>query len=112
MKKEDCIFCKIANKEINTQLILETEDFVAFNDLSPQAPTHVLIIPKIHCNCLSELENEQLAGKLLLGVKQVAKKLNLKDYRVVINNGETAGQTVFHIHLHILSGRPMLWPPG
>jgi len=112
MKKEDCIFCKIAHKEIKTNIVLETDDFVAFNDLNPQAPTHVLIIPKKHYDSLSTLDNSELAGKLLDGAGKIAKQLNISDYRVVINNGEEAGQTVFHVHLHILGGRPMLWPPG
>jgi len=113
MKDQNCIFCKIANKEINSNLILETEDYVAFHDLNPQAPSHALIIPKKHISSLNQANDIELMGKLLTGARDVAEKLNIKDaYRLVINTGEGAGQTVFHIHIHILGGRPLNWPPG
>jgi len=113
MKDQNCIFCKIANKEINSNLILETEDYAAFHDLNPQAPVHALIIPKKHFSSLNHIEDTELLGKLLIGAREVAKKLNIEDaYRLVINTGEGAGQTVFHIHVHILGGRPLKWPPG
>ncbi len=110
---KDCIFCKIANKEINTELIVETDDYVSFKDLSPQAPVHALVIPKEHFASLNEMDNPELVGKLLAGARETAKKLGVgENYRVVINTGEMAGQTVFHIHLHVLGGRAMQWPPG
>ena len=109
---EDCIFCKIANKEIPSSLVYEDEYTVAFNDLSPQAPTHILVIPKKHFESLNELDEEKIMSALFVAVKNVVKKLNIKEYRTVINTGESAGQTVFHIHLHILAGRPLKWPPG
>lgn len=109
---EDCIFCKIANKEIPSSLVYEDEYTVAFNDLSPQAPTHILVIPKKHFASLNELDEEKIMSALFVAVKNVVKKLNIKEYRTVINTGESAGQTVFHIHLHILAGRPLKWPPG
>ena len=109
---EDCIFCKIANKEIPSALVYEDEYTVAFNDLSPQAPTHILVIPKKHFASLNELDEEKIMSALFVAVKNVVKKLNIKEYRTVINTGESAGQTVFHIHLHILAGRPLKWPPG
>ncbi len=112
MTNSNCIFCKIANKEIPTELIFETDDVVAFNDLSPQAPVHILVIPKKHYESLNEVDDVALLGKLLSGVKEITKKLNIKEYRTVINTGKEAGQAVFHIHLHILAGRTMLWPPG
>lgn len=113
MSKDNCIFCKIANKEINSNLILETEDYVAFHDLSPQAPVHALVIPKKHYASLNEIDDTEILGKLLIGTRKVAEKLKIQDgYRVVINTGEGAGQTVFHIHIHVLGGRQMLWPPG
>ncbi|EKE02465.1 MAG: hypothetical protein ACD_20C00383G0017 [uncultured bacterium] len=113
MSDQNCIFCKIANKEIPSNLILETEDYVAFHDLNPQAPVHVLVIPKKHYNSLNSADEPELLGRLLIGAKNVAQKLNIENgYRVVLNTGEKAGQTVFHIHLHVLGGRPMLWPPG
>lgn len=108
----DCIFCKIANKEIPTKLVYENEYIAAFNDINPTAPIHVLVIPKCHCESLNELEDKSLMAELLSGVKEVTKKLGIKDYRTVINTGKGAGQEVSHIHLHIISGRPLKWPPG
>lgn len=108
----DCIFCKIANKEIPSNLVFENENIVAFNDINPCAPVHILVIPKKHVESLNELEDKNLMAELLLGVKEVTKKLGIKDYRTVINTGKGAGQEVFHIHLHIISGRPLKWPPG
>lgn len=108
----DCIFCKIANKEIPSNLVFENENIVAFNDINPCAPVHILVIPKKHVESLNELEDKNLMAELLSGVKEVTKKLNIKDFRTVINTGKGAGQEVFHIHLHIISGRPLNWPPG
>lgn len=108
----DCIFCKIANKEIPSEFVYENEHIVAFNDINPAAPVHILVIPKKHVESLSELEDKNLMAELLDGVRSVTKKLNIKDYRTVINTGKEAGQEVFHIHLHIISGRPLKWPPG
>ena len=109
---ESCIFCKIANKEIPTNLIYEDNDTVAFNDINPTAPFHILVIPKKHIESLNELDDKNLMAALLNAVKEVTKKLNIRDYRTVINTGKGAGQEVFHIHLHIISGRPLKWPPG
>ena len=109
---EDCIFCKIANKEIPSSFVYEDEHTIAFNDLNPQAPTHILVIPKEHYASLNELDNEQMMSALFMAVKNVTKQLNIKEYRTVINTGESAGQTVFHLHIHILAGRPLKWPPG
>ncbi len=109
----DCIFCKIAAGEFNTEFISETDDYVAFKDLNPQAPVHVLVIPKKHSASLNETESQQLLGALLNGAKETANKLGIAEgYRVVINTGAEAGQTVFHLHLHVLGGRQMNWPPG
>lgn len=108
----DCIFCKIANKEIPSELVYENEYVAAFNDINPAAPVHILVIPKCHHESLNELEDKNLMAELLFGVKEVTKKLGIKDYRTVINTGKGAGQEVFHIHLHIISGRPLKWPPG
>jgi histidine triad (HIT) family protein len=109
----DCIFCKIAAGEFNTEFIAETDDYAAFNDLNPQAPVHVLVIPKKHSASLNETESKELLGTLLSGAKEVAEKTGIADgYRVVINTGREAGQTVFHLHLHVLGGREMNWPPG
>lgn len=109
---ENCIFCKIANKEIPSNLLYEDDYTVAFNDLNPQAPTHILVIPKKHFASLNELDDKVVLGALLNAVKEVTKKLDITDYRTVINTGAGAGQEVFHIHLHILAGRPLKWPPG
>lgn len=105
MKKDDCIFCKIANGDFGTEFIIETEDIVAFHDLNPQAPEHILVIPKNHYDNLSEIDNTEILGKLLEGVQLVTKKLELKEYRTVINTGKNAGQSVFHVHVHVLGGK-------
>ena len=109
---EDCIFCKIANKEIPTTLVYEDENVVAFNDLNPQAPVHVLVIPKKHYSSINEVTNKEVFAQLLYGVQNTVKKLGIKEYRTVINTGAAAGQTVFHIHVHVLACRDMKWPPG
>ena len=110
---KDCIFCKIANKEIKTELILETDDYLSFKDVNPQAPFHALVIPKQHFASLNEVKNIELMGKLIEGVQKTAEKLGIKEnYRTVINTGKEAGQAVFHVHFHVLGGRPLNWPPG
>lgn len=101
----DCIFCKIINKEIPSNFVYEDDAVIAINDLNPQADTHVLVIPKTHVASLAELEDEELMVKLLKGVKATAKVLGLTDYRTIMNTGAGAGQTVFHLHVHILSGK-------
>lgn len=110
----DCIFCQIVAGKIPAQKVHETDHVLAFKDLHPQAPTHVLVIPKQHVAGLSSLgaEHAQLSGQVLLAVGEVAKKLGLSDFRVAINNGAGAGQSVFHLHLHLLGGRALSWPPG
>ena len=111
--ENNCIFCKIANKEIKTDLIAESEEWLSFNDISPQAPSHALVIPKKHFSSLNDIDDTELMGKLLEGARQTAEKLGIKDnYRTVINTGKEAGQAVFHVHFHILGGRPLNWPPG
>lgn len=109
---DNCIFCKIARKEIPTPLVYEDDGVVAFNDLNPQAPTHILVIPKKHYASLNDVDDTALLGNLLNTVKKIAEKLGIKDYRTVINTGKEAGQEVFHLHIHLLSGRVMNWPPG
>lgn len=101
----DCIFCKIVNKEIPSNFVYEDDAVIAINDLNPQADTHVLVIPKTHVASLADLEDEELMVKLLKGVKATAKKLDLTDFRTIMNTGAGAGQTVFHLHVHILSGK-------
>ena len=112
----NCIFCKIINKTIPANIVLETDDIIAFRDVNPQTPDHVLVIPKKHINSLNEASSaeQHLIGKLILTAQQIAKDFGHEDkgYRVVINTGENGGQTVFHIHVHLLAGKPMHWPPG
>ena len=111
---ENCLFCKIINKEILSDIVYEDNDVLAFNDISPQAPTHILIIPKTHVSTLEEIDenNSALAGKLIHTASKIAKDLKLEGYRLVLNCNEIAGQSVFHIHCHLLGGRTMNWPPG
>ena len=109
----DCIFCKIAKKEIPTKIVFENDDFIAFNDINPVSPIHVLIIPKNHFKSLIEVEDKELLGKLLLTAKEVAGTQGLNDgFRTVINTGDNGGQTVHHLHAHVLGGRFHKWPPG
>ena len=109
---ENCLFCKIIKGEIPSNKVYEDEKTYAFYDISPQAPTHILVIPKIHISSLNELEDVSVMSDIYSAVKNIVRELNIKEYRTVINTGADAGQTVFHIHLHILAGRPLLWPPG
>ena len=112
----DCIFCKIISGDIPADIIYQNDDVLAFRDLNPQAPTHVLIIPKRHISTINDLQPEdaELVGKMYLAAKQIAKEEGIDEfgYRAVMNCNAGAGQTVFHIHLHVLGGRGMSWPPG
>ncbi len=111
----DCLFCKIARKEIPAKIVYEDADVFAFEDISPQAPTHILICPKKHFTSLNEAaaEDQSVLGKLQLVAAQLARERDLLDgYRTVINSGRGAGQSVFHLHLHLLGGRTFRWPPG
>ena len=112
----DCIFCKIASGEINASIVYQDDEVVAFNDLNPQAPTHVLVIPRKHVSRVSELEEADaaLAGRLILTANQIVRDLGLVEagYRLVLNCNEGAGQSVWHVHLHLLGGRTFGWPPG
>lgn len=111
----DCIFCKISDGTIESELLYQDHEIVAFKDLNPQAPQHILIIPRKHIESADELEEEDahLIGKIFLVAKKLADQLGLdKGYRIVNNCKEDGGQTVDHIHFHLLAGRQMLWPPG
>ncbi len=112
----DCLFCKMVAGEIQPDVVYENEQVLAFRDLNPQAPTHVLVIPKKHIATLNDLQGEDtaLAGALFHAAKEVARIDNIAErgYRTVVNCNAEAGQTVFHLHLHVLGGRPMGWPPG
>ena len=108
----DCIFCKIANHEIPTTPVYEDENVIAFNDLNPQAPVHILVIPKKHTASLIDVQDSDMMNYLFEAVRNIVKQEKITDFRTVINTGSEAGQTVFHLHIHILAGRPLLWPPG
>ncbi len=116
MTNEDCLFCKIARGDIDAELVFESDDVVAFRDINPQAPTHVLIIPRRHIATTNDISEADVAdvGKLFVVAKQIAKQEGFDEagYRVIMNCNAAAGQTVFHIHLHLLGGRDFGWPPG
>lgn len=113
---EDCLFCDVVSGEQDADVVAEGEEWLAFRDINPQAPTHVLIVPKRHVGSVDELEDGDrgLAGELLLAARRVARREGVADegYRLVTNVGRRAGQSVFHLHLHLLGGRSMKWPPG
>lgn len=112
----DCLFCKMVRGEIQPDVVYENEHVLAFRDLHPQAPTHVLVIPKAHISTLNDLDegHADVIGQMFLAAKQVAKLEGIEEsgFRTVINCNSDGGQTVFHIHLHVLGGRAMNWPPG
>ncbi len=112
----DCLFCKIRDREIPGDIVYENNHVLAFNDINSVAPTHILIIPKEHIPTLNDLEENhtQTMGELFLAAKAIASKEGLSDsgYRTIFNCNEDAQQTVFHIHLHLIGGRKMTWPPG
>jgi histidine triad (HIT) family protein len=112
----DCIFCKIAQKEIPSKIVYEDEHVVAFEDINPQAPVHILVIPRkhIHNNLAFSEEDTSLIGHLFLVANKIASEKGIAErgFRTVMNCNAEAGQTVFHVHLHLLGGRPMKWPPG
>lgn len=111
---ENCLFCKIIRGEIPADKLYEDDDILAFRDISPQAPVHFLVIPKKHISGPDGVtaEDDQVIGKMIRIGEEVAGKEGVEQYRLVFNNGEQAGQTVFHIHMHVLGGRSMTWPPG
>ncbi len=111
----DCLFCKISRKEIPSKIVYEDDEVFAFEDIQPQAPTHILICPRKHLVSLTEAtaEDAGMLGRLQLIAGKLATELKLTDgYRTVVNNGPGAGQSVFHLHLHLLGGRAFRWPPG
>ena len=113
---KDCLFCRIAKKEIPSDIVFENEDLLAFRDINPQAPAHILVIPRKHIPTTNDLgaEDVELMGKLILAARDLAEKEGVAEdgYRLVINCNRGAGQAVFHIHLHLLGGRGFSWPPG
>ncbi len=113
---EDCIFCKIINKEIPASIVYEDERIIAFDDINPQAPVHVLLIPKEHYPSLNEIpeDRKDVLSHLLLKAREIAreKEIGERGYRIVLNTARESGQDVLHIHFHLLGGRQMSWPPG
>lgn len=111
-----CLFCKIASKEIPARVVHEDDDVVAFADIHPAAPTHLLVIPRRHVASLADTSpaDQALLGKIVATAARLAREAGLAEtgYRTVMNTGPDAGQSVFHLHLHVLGGRPMAWPPG
>lgn len=116
MTDSDCLFCRVASGDMDAQIVLENDRVVAFRDINPQAPTHVLIIPRKHVPTTNDLTDDDVddIGALFLAAAEVAKAEGVADggYRLTMNCNEQAGQSVFHVHLHLLGGRPMDWPPG
>lgn len=113
MSAPDCVFCKIVAGEIPSERVYEDEHSVAFADTDPQAPTHVLVVPKRHLADLVDLAGDpEAAAALLAAIRDLAAQQGLEDFRTVFNTGAGAGQSVFHVHAHVLAGRPMRWPPG
>ncbi|NNC77029.1 MAG: histidine triad nucleotide-binding protein [Woeseiaceae bacterium] len=112
----DCLFCKIASGDIPADVVYESDTALAFRDINPMAPTHVLIIPREHVSTINDIDekHEALVGSLFRAAKEIAASDGLSEdgYRVVMNCNQAAGQTVFHIHLHLLGGRNLTWPPG
>ena len=111
---DDCLFCRIIRGEIPAKLVYESPEVVAFRDINPQAPTHILVIPREHVPSLNQATDAAMLGRLSVVAAELAKKEGIADagYRTVINTNAGAGQTVFHVHLHLLGGRAMGWPPG
>jgi len=111
-----CLFCQIINGELNASIVYQDERIVAFNDINPQGPTHVLVVPRRHIATLNDLtdEDDQLVGEMVRRAAAIAKSQGIANagFRTVFNTNREAGQTVFHIHLHLIGGRPMHWPPG
>ena len=116
MAKDPCIFCKIIKKTAPSNIVFEDKYVVAFEDINPQAPVHVIIIPRVHIEKISSLEEKSsgIAGRMILAANAIARERKIEEsgYRIVINCNKDAGQAVFHIHLHLLGGRKMAWPPG
>ena len=112
----DCLFCKIISKEIPSDCVYENENIYAFRDINPQAPVHILIIPKTHISTINDVDDNQklLVGEIFLTSKKLAEKEGIAEngYRTVFNCNKNGGQQVYHIHLHLLGGRQMTWPPG
>jgi len=110
----DCLFCKIAKKELKSDVVYEDEKILAFNDIAPQSPVHILVIPKSHIGSITELDDYSVLMDLYKVINHLAVEKGIADtgFRVVVNHGRDSGQAVLHLHLHLLGGRPFSWPPG
>lgn len=108
----ECLFCKIIEGQIPGDILMKNEKVTAFRDINPQAPTHILIIPNTHVASVSETSDSQIFSDILAAARDLARENGIEDYRLVTNNGASAGQSVFHLHLHLLAGRDFTWPPG
>lgn len=111
---EHCLFCRIIKREVAAEIVAESEDCLAFRDANPEAPLHVLVVPKTHVSSLNDVTDGATAGALAMMAAQVAREAGVADsgYRTVINTNGNGGQSVFHLHLHVLGGRKLSWPPG
>lgn len=114
MTSDSCLFCKVVRGDIKADVVYRTPSIVVIRDINPQAPTHVLVIPTAHVESLNEAADPSVLGDLVLAAREVARRerIDVRGYRVVINTRAESGQTVPHLHLHVLGGRPMGWPPG
>ena len=108
----DCLFCRIVRGEIPSRKVAEDAGIFAFEDIAPKAPTHILVVPKEHVSRIADARDANALGEVFLAAARIAREKGLEHYRLVVNNGEEAGQSVFHLHVHLLGGRPMTWPPG
>ncbi|NLW56044.1 MAG: histidine triad nucleotide-binding protein [Firmicutes bacterium] len=114
---DNCIFCQIARKEVPAKILLENDEIIAFEDINPVAPVHILVIPKRHVNNIMDpvlAAEEQLAAKIFSAIQEIGEKTGIKQegFRVVVNRGPKAGETVPHLHFHLIGGRDLTWPPG
>lgn len=111
---ENCLFCKIIERSIPANIVYEDETVIAFHDIAPKAPVHVLIVPKVHAKDMMDEKAAGVAAKMFIAAAEIAHRMNVAEdgFRVVLNTGENAGQTVSHLHMHLLGGRALAWPPG
>lgn len=109
-----CVFCRIVNKELPSKVVYEDDLVLAFEDIAPQAPIHILVVPKKHYSTILDVDDKSLIGHIFYVIKEIAKQkeVSQRGFRVVVNCNSDGGQTVYHLHFHLLAGRQMLWPPG
>lgn len=108
----ECLFCGIVAGRVPSRKVFDDENVYAFEDIAPRAPTHILVVPRTHVSGIADASEPEMVGRVLLAAARIARERRLEHYRLVVNNGEEAGQSVFHFHVHLLGGRPMSWPPG